>query len=85
MREGQHVAPHLGGGEDKPFLCTHVAKASCMSTRRAPRADAMRPSLKKLSLGRLSLQPMATGAFIDDPELQDATDVFARIWSKAAD
>ena len=56
-----------------------------MSTRRAPRADAMRPSLKKLSLGRLSLQAMATGAFIDDPELQDATDVFARIWSKAAD
>lgn len=56
-----------------------------MSTRRAPRADAMLPSLKKLSLGRLSLQAMATGAFIDDPELQDATDVFARIWSNAAD
>jgi len=48
----------------------------------------MLPSLRKLSLRpRLSSppQPMGTGAFLDDPDLQAAADVFARIWSKAAD
>ena len=47
----------------------------------------MLPSLRKLSLRPLLSppQPMGTGAFLDDPDLQAAADVFARIWSKAAD
>lgn len=45
----------------------------------------MLPSLRKLSLGSLSPQSMATGAFIDDPDLQDATNVFAQIWANSAD